>query len=68
MLNTGKRLICSIHDVGPMFAGQTERLRELLYDCTGTRRMALLVVPDHWHRAPIARDRGICRQAAGMER
>ncbi len=56
MLNTGKRLICSIHDVGPMFAGQTERLRELLYDCTGTMRMALLVVPDHWHRAPLSRD------------
>lgn len=58
MLNNEKRLICSIHDVGPMFASQTEWLRELLYDCTGSMRMALLVVPDHWRRAPIASDRG----------
>lgn len=56
MLHTPKRLICSIHDVGPMFASQIERLRELLYDCTGSARMALLVVPDHWRRAPIACD------------
>ena len=54
MKNKEKHLICSIHDVGPMFTSQIERLRELLYDCTGSMRMALLVVPDHWRRAPIS--------------
>lgn len=56
IMHNEKRLICSIHDVGPMFASQTERLREILYDCTGSKHMALLVVPDHWHRAPISGD------------
>jgi predicted deacetylase len=62
MIDNEKRLICSIHDVGPMFASQTERLRELLHDCTGSMRMALLVVPDHWRRAPISKDRAFAAQ------
>ena len=50
-------LLVSIHDVSPKFAGEIDRLVELVAARTGAGRFAMLVVPDHWDDAPIARDR-----------
>jgi hypothetical protein len=52
----GKRLLLSIHDVTPRFDGAVQRLYDRLCGLTGTNRMAMLVVPDHWGAAPLARD------------
>ena len=49
-------LLVSIHDVSPKFAGEIDRLVELVEPRTGPGRFAMLVVPDHWGEAPIAGD------------
>lgn len=48
-------LLASIHDVGPRFEGQVDRLADLLEARLGAPRFAMLVVPDHWNAAPLAR-------------
>lgn len=53
----GKRLLVSIHDVGPRFAREVDQLAERLSNLTGGPRFAMLVVPDHWGKAPLAEDR-----------
>ena len=52
-----KRLLASIHDVGPRFAGEVDILAELFARILGGPRFAMLVVPDHWGAAPLAADR-----------
>jgi predicted deacetylase len=47
-----KRLLASIHDVSPRFEGEVDRLLDHLAPHVG-RRLAMLVVPDHWGSAPI---------------
>ncbi|GAA0679301.1 hypothetical protein FHT00_003132 [Sphingomonas insulae] len=47
-----KRLFASIHDVSPRFEGEVDRLLDHLAPHVG-RRLAMLVVPDHWNSAPI---------------
>ncbi len=47
-----KRLLASIHDVSPRFEGEVDRLLDHLAPHVG-RRLAMLVVPDHWSGAPI---------------
>lgn len=47
-----KRLLASIHDVSPRFEGEVDRLLDHLSPHVG-RRLAMLVVPDHWSSAPI---------------
>ncbi|WP_271299763.1 polysaccharide deacetylase family protein [Sphingomonas sp. CV7422] len=47
-----KRLFASIHDVSPRFEGQVDQLLDHLAPHVG-RRLAMLVVPDHWSSAPI---------------
>ena len=49
-------LLVSIHDVSPKFTGEVDRLADLVGAQTGAARFAMLVVPDHWGEAPIARD------------
>ncbi|MEP6867367.1 MAG: polysaccharide deacetylase family protein [Novosphingobium sp.] len=51
-----RRLLASIHDVGPRFAGQVDRLADRLESLLGSKRFAMLVVPDHWDQAPLAQD------------
>ena len=46
-------LLASIHDVGPAFEPEVERLATLLTDVLGCSSFAMLVVPDHWGRHPI---------------
>ncbi|PZU09746.1 MAG: DUF2334 domain-containing protein [Sphingomonas sp.] len=50
---TERRLLLSIHDVGPRFEGQVDRLRDHLGRHAPVDRIALLVVPDHWGEARI---------------
>lgn len=52
-----KRLLASIHDVGPRFAAEVDSLAELYTRVLGAPRFAMLVVPDHWGEAPLAQDR-----------
>jgi predicted deacetylase len=65
-------LLVSIHDVSPKFEGEIDRLAGLVESRTGASRFAMLVVPDFWDDAPIARDRAFQRRlrdwaAAGAE-
>ena len=46
-------LLLSIHDVSPRSEDAVLRLRELIAQCGGGHRLALLVVPNHWGEAPI---------------
>ena len=48
-----KRLLASIHDVGPRFEGQVDALADRLSGHVGDGRFAMLVVPDHWGEAPL---------------
>lgn len=41
-------LLASIHDVGPRFESEVDRLADLLTSSLGCERFAMLVVPDHW--------------------
>ena len=52
-----KRLICSIHDVGPRFEREVDVLAEQFDRVCGSARFAMLVVPDHWGAAPLAEAR-----------
>jgi predicted deacetylase len=45
-------LLASIHDVSPRFEGEVDRLMDLLAPHVG-KRLAMLVVPNHWGDAPI---------------
>lgn len=52
-IGTPRRLLLSIHDVGPRFESEIDRLRDLLADASGAMPVAMLVVPNHWGEAPI---------------
>lgn len=52
-----RRLLASIHDVGPRFQPEIDRLAERLECRLSGPHFAMLVVPDHWGEAPLARDR-----------
>ncbi len=47
-------LLASIHDVGPRFESEVDRLVDRLETHVGRGRFAMLVVPDHWGEAPRA--------------
>lgn len=49
-------LLTSIHDVSPRFESEVDRLADAIAEATGSGRFAMLVVPDHWDRAPISAD------------
>lgn len=49
-----RRLLASIHDVGPRFEDQVDRLVDLLQRHVGEANFAMLVVPDHWDQAPLS--------------
>jgi predicted deacetylase len=51
---TGRILLASIHDVGPRFESEVDRLVDRLEAHVGTGRFAMLVVPDHWGEAPLS--------------
>ncbi len=43
-----RSLLASVHDVGPAFEQEVDRLAGLLTDTLGCSKFAMLVVPDHW--------------------
>lgn len=47
-------LLASIHDVGPRFESEVDRLADLLTGALGSARFAMLVVPDHWGESRLA--------------
>lgn len=51
-----RRLLASIHDVGPRFAREVDALADRFARHLGGPRFAMLVVPDHWGEAPLAAD------------
>jgi uncharacterized protein len=48
------RLLVSIHDVSPCFQRQIDFLYDQLSNALNGSRLAMLVVPNFWRRAPIA--------------
>ncbi len=50
-----KLILASIHDVGPRFEREVDQLLDLLVRRLGGARLAMLVVPDHWGEAPLAK-------------
>src|SRR5665213_1005928 len=50
----GRRLLASIHDVSPRFEVEVDRLYDRLTRLIGAPRLAMLVVPDFWGRAPLS--------------
>lgn len=52
-----QRLLASIHDVGPRFEREVDTLFDAVTSATGSERLAMLVVPDHWDEAPLSADR-----------
>lgn len=55
-----KRLLISIHDVGPRFSIEIERLADHLTTLLGGRHFAMLVVPNHWGDSPLTGDPQFC--------
>ncbi|MFC0588649.1 DUF2334 domain-containing protein [Novosphingobium aquiterrae] len=49
-----KRLLASIHDVGPRFEREVDQLADQLSRILGGPKFAMLVVADHWSEAPLA--------------
>jgi predicted deacetylase len=49
-----RRLLASIHDVGPKFEAQVDVLSDRLATLLDGSRFAMLVVPDHWDEAPLS--------------
>ena len=49
-----RRLLASIHDVGPKFEGAVDQLVDRLERYVGAANFAMLVVPDHWDEAPLS--------------
>ena len=61
-----RRLLASIHDVGPRFDREVDTLAELLSAALdGEARFAMLVVPDHWGDRPLEADRVFQRRLRG---
>jgi predicted deacetylase len=48
-----RRLLLSIHDVGPRFEAEVDLLIERLARHVPVEQMAMLVVPDHWGENPL---------------
>lgn len=51
-----RRLLASIHDVGPGSATAVDQLVEIFARHLGEAKFAMLVVPDHWGKHPLADD------------
>ena len=60
--SNNRRLLVSIHDVGPAFKFQVQQLAERLTTSLGGELFSMLVVPNHWGRHPLGEDRAFCSQ------
>lgn len=52
--NSRRRLLASIHDVGPRFEAEVDQLAALIERRLGSARFAMLVVPEHWGGHPLS--------------
>lgn len=50
---TMRRLLLSIHDVGPRFEAEVDRLIDHVARHVDLRHLAMLVVPNHWGEHPL---------------
>ncbi len=57
-----RRLLVSIHDVGPRFEREVDQLVALLSARLDGPKFAMLVVPDHWGTAPLAANPAFARR------
>lgn len=57
--------LASIHDVGPRFESEVDRLADALAPRTGASGFALLVVPNHWGTAPLRQSAALGRKLRG---
>ncbi len=48
-----KRLLLSVHDVGPRFEAEVDLLLERLSCHAAPDKLAMLIVPDHWGEHPL---------------
>ncbi len=53
LMNRQRLLLASIHDVSPLFEREVDTLADLFAAKLGGPNFAMLVVPDHWGRAPL---------------
>lgn len=53
MENQQRKLLLSIHDVGPRFVSEVDRHAERMAASGVAHRYAMLVVPNHWGAAPL---------------
>jgi predicted deacetylase len=56
-MSPDRKLIVSIHDVGPKFEPEIDALVDRLTASLGRMRFAMLVVPNHWGEAPLSSSR-----------
>ena len=49
-----RQILLSIHDVGPQFVSEIDRHADRMAAAGIAHRYAMLVVPDHWGKAPLA--------------
>ncbi|NBU83313.1 MAG: DUF2334 domain-containing protein [Sphingomonadaceae bacterium] len=50
-------MLASIHDVGPLFCREAALIADTLRRSLNSSCLAMLVVPNHWGRAPISEDK-----------
>jgi hypothetical protein len=60
----GRRLLVSIHDVGPRSEAQVDLLHERLSRHVPASSIAMLVVPNHWGEAPLSSGTPFARRLA----
>jgi predicted deacetylase len=54
MKSDRRQLLLSIHDVGPRFEAEVDRHADRFAAAGAGHRFAMLVVPNHWGKAPLA--------------
>ncbi len=57
-----RRLLASVHDVGPRFVAEVDFLADVMTRHLGGPRFAMLVVPNHWNLAPLSGDSAFRRK------
>src|SRR5258708_1288215 len=60
-----KRLLVAFHDVGPRSETKVDRLGDFLGAHVPAEKIALLVVPDHWGKAPVVAGSPFARRLRG---
>ena len=62
MTAASRLLLTSIHDVSPRFENEIDELFDRVAPVTGSDHLAMLVVPDYWGVAPLAKSASFRRK------